>query len=627
MKRTLLQRLTRSGRFVLTGWMLVAGITQSNLLTAAENESKLPAKAEAAEVATEVDRLLEAGFAAEKVAPARKAGDEDFLRRASLDLTGTIPTSREVTLFGLDPSPDRRAKALERMLHSDAYADTWARYWRDVFFRRATNARAQLANDSFISWMRDNLKDGRAWDQIASDMITATGRVTDNGATALFFIQEGEVENVTGEVARVFLGIQMQCANCHDHPWDRWKREQFHELAAFFPRAGLRQETPMDFRSFAVVSVDADQGEPGQRLQMLKEGVDRTFAFADRNRDGRLSKEEAQFGPLGRQFELLVRIGDKDKDGALTKTEIKEMPEPMPMPGRGATEHFMSDLNNPAAKGKRMEPKFFLTSATPKTGLDDLDRRELFSQYLTSAQNEWFSKAFVNRMWAELTGHGFYSPVDDMGPDRTAVNPEVLELLSKQFAAHGYDIRWLMQTIALTATYQRQIQPVDESGKTPPFVAASPTRLRGDQVFQAFTTAVGVEPIQPRGFIRGPMAGGPGRLRSPRDQFGELFGFDPSTPQADITGTVPQALFFMNSPVVASQTKADGGTRLAEILKKYPNDKDAIAELYLMVLSREPSEKELTIASDYIASVNQRNEAFEDLLWSLLNSSEFLSRR
>ena len=124
------------------------------------------------------------------------------------------------------------------------------------------------------------------------------------------------------------------------------------------------------------------------------------------------------------------------------------------------------------------------------------------------------------------------------------------------------------------------------------------------------------------------MAGGPGRRAgSPRDQFGQLFGFDPSTPQADITGTVPQALFMMNAPQINAQISATGLTRLAALLRKFPDNDDAASELYLMVLSREPSEKERKIVADYVAEVGNRNEAFEDLMWSLLNSSEFLSKR
>lgn len=619
----------------LAGLMALAGWNQSLTPVQAEEPAKeIPVKAGelrqvsgADQVAAAVDALLQKAFEEAKVTPAGPASDEDFLRRVSLDLTGTIPSARDVTLFGLDPSPDRRAQAIERMLASDAWAENWARYWRDVLFLRATNMRAGLASQAFLDWMKTNLQQNRHWDEIATDIITATGPVTENGATALFYIQEAEPENVAGEVSRIFLGIQMQCANCHDHPWDGWKREQFHELAAFFPRTALRQQSPGDIRTFELVSVNATPGDPGERLQQLKAGVDRIFAFADRNRDGRLEKSEAGTTPLSRGFDLLLQAGDKNKDGALSKAEIREMPAPpAPMMRRGATEHMMADLNNPAAPGTRIDPKFFINDAAPEPGLSDLERRETLARYLTSTGTEWFSKAFVNRMWTELTGEGFYTPVDDMGPDRKAVHPEVLDLLAAQFTAHDYDIRWLMKAIALTSAYQRQIRPQDPSGETPPFAAASPTRLRGDQVYQSLTTSLGLEPVA-NAAARGMAGGGPFARRSPREQFSELFGFDPSTPQADVTGTIPQALFLMNGAVIQSQIRATGNTRLAALLRTYPDDMDALAELYLLVLSREPSEQERRIATEHIASVGNRGEAFEDLLWSLINSSEFLSRR
>lgn len=117
------------------------------------------------------------------------------------------------------------------------------------------------------------------------------------------------------------------------------------------------------------------------------------------------------------------------------------------------------------------------------------------------------------------------------------------------------------------------------------------------------------------------------RRSSGRSQFLSLFGFDPSTPQEDITGKVPQALFLMNSPLIDAMVRAGGNTKLARILQKHPDNNDAVAEIYLLVLAREPSDAELRICRDYITKVGNRAEACEDLMWSLINSSEFLSRR
>lgn len=582
------------------------------------------------DVAAEIDRLISKELKASQIELAGVCADEDFLRRVTLDLAGTLPSSRDVTLFGLNPDESKREKTIDRLLQTDEYAAAWARYWRDVIFLRATNMRAGIANQSFVNWMTDNLQKNRSWADIATDMLTATGDVRENGGTALIFAQEGSPEDVAGEVSRIFLGIQLQCANCHDHPWDRWKREQFHELTAFFPRISVRPvREDNQLRSYEIVSVDRSTS-PQDRFQALKDNADRIFRFTDRNRDGKLTKNEVNRGPLSRVFDVLLERGDRNKDGGLSLTELKAVEFPMRMQvGRGSTEHFMADLNDPSSPGQKIEPKFFVTGYAPESGLADLDRREQFTKSLISSDNEWFSRAFVNRMWAELTGEGFYTPIDDMGPDRSAAFPEVLDLLSAQFRSNGYDIQWLMKTIALTGTYQRKIQSAKPGTEAIPFASATATRLRGDQLYSSIITVLGGEnaPARGRGMQMGTGGGMYRGARSPRDQFSQLFGFDPSTPQSDVTGNIPQALFMMNSPLLAGQINARGFTRLSGLLRRFPDDEDAIHELYIMVLSREPSERELRITTEYLAEVGNREEAFEDLMWSLLNSSEFLSKR
>lgn len=586
------------------------------------------AQESAAEVAAEVDSLIAKELNATETSPAALSTDEDFLRRVTLDIAGTLPSARQVTLFGLDPSRSKRAKLIEELLASNEYADTWARYWRDVILVRATNQRAPLVSRPFLSWMTDSLKENKGWDEITTEILTASGDIRENGDTALMFAQEGVTEDIAGEVSRIFLGIQLQCANCHDHPWDSWKRKQFHELAAFFPRVAIRPvREEQRVVTYLVASADTSR-DPRSRFADLKERAPGIVRFYDRNRDGKLTKAEVSQGPLARPFEALLARGDTNKDGGLSLAELQAVDFPVPnQAGRGSAEHFMADLSNPSSPGTKIDPKFFVTRATAKTGLEDLERREMLAEYLTSTRNEWFARAFVNRMWCELTGEGFYMPIDDMGPERSASFPDVLDLLAAQFVRHDYDIKWLIRTIVLSETYQRQIQTAEPGGT--PFASATATRLRGDQLYNSILKVMGGENANPRAMASRNMTGQGmyRRARDPRDQFSLLFGFDPSTPQADITGNVPQALFMMNSPQINGQIRANFGTRLAQLVRKYRDNQDAVSELYLMVLAREPTVKEMAICREYIGEVGNRNEAFEDLMWSLVNSSEFISKR
>ncbi len=595
---------------VLTAGMLAAGATRTNA-------------DDAQSVAGRVDALILQELKKTNTQPAKRTSDEDFLRRVTFDLTGTTPSPGEVTLFGLDPDSAKREQLIDRLLKSDDFATNWSRYWRDVIFTRATNMRAVLARGPFEKWMAEQLKDNVGWDAIATELITATGDVTENGQTALIFAQEGQASEIAAETSRIFLGIQIQCANCHDHPTDSWNRKQFHELAAFFPRIGVRRIQEDNKRSFEIVSVNAQRSRRGG----IAENPERFFRFLDKNRNGKITKNEVASTQLARFFDRLLQRGDLNKDGGLSLTELKKLPPPMQnQPGRGSAEHFMPDLSNPSSQGTKIDPVFFATSRTLRSGADDMERRESLSKYLTSADNKWFAIAYVNRIWAEMLGEGFYMPIDDIGPEREARYPQVLKLLSEQFVAHDYSIMWLFRTIANTETYQRNIRARNAFDGSPPFASATPTRLRADQLYSALLKVLGgnEQNNAPRGRqMAGPYAG----RRSPRNGFNQLFGFDPSTPQEDITGNVPQALFLMNSSLLNNAIRAVGNTRLSQILKDTKNDEDAIDELYLLTLAREPSAKEMKICLEYLGEVKNRNEAYEDLMWSLLNSSEFLSKR
>jgi hypothetical protein len=518
-----------------------------------------------AEAAKQVDRALaqETSGAAAKAAIPR-IGDAGYLRRVTLDLAGRVPTADEVTLFVLDSAADKRGKVVSDLLADDEFGKTWGRYWRDVIMYRSSNPQGQISSTPLEQFLTEALNKEPNWKQIATKIITATGDVREKGETALIMAQEGKAEETTAEVARIFLGIQIQCAQCHDHPTDRWKREQFHELAAFFPRLAVRQVRDGDRRSFEVVSVNRQGfGRPGQ-------------------------------GGRG-----------------------------------GRTEHYMPDLDNPAARGKLMTPKFFATSFQFQTGKTDEERRATLSDVLTGEKNPWFSQAIVNRVWAEMVGEGFYEPVDDMGPDRPCSAPNTLKLLGEQFAANDHNVKWLFETIASTEAYQRESRQRRTEDETP-FAANCHQRLRGDQLFAALIQVLGISE-QALGGGGGRRGGGGGfgfGFGGARAGFNRTFGFDPSTPKDDVTGSIPQALFMMNAPGVNSAIDARRpGSVLGKILSDNKDDKAAVVELYLRCLSREPKPGELKTCLEHIGTVKERGEAFEDLLWALVNSTEFQHRK
>jgi hypothetical protein len=549
-----------AGCWLSPGWaggLLLPGIAHA--ATTADPAAEAPAAIQSA--AQQLDALLarEVYLKHPKSEPAPMVGDEAFLRRATLDLIGIRPSPADMALFLLDPSADRRQSLVDRLLADPRFGRNWGRYWRDVVMYRRSEDRALLASASLESFLTESLNKNLGWDRVAQAMIAATGNVAESGPTGLIVAQAANADDVASEVSRIFLGIQIQCAQCHDHPTDRWKREEFHEFAAFFPRLQLRPVfKDGQMRGLEVVSLD--------------------------------------FEPRFRR---------------------------PAMAGRGSLEHFMPDLKDPNGKGKLMTPAFFATGRKLRTGSSDRERRTSVSQWITSRDDGWFAKAFVNRVWAELTGEGFYEPVDDLGPGRPCAAPETLNYLAGQFAAHAYDVKWLYRTIAATSLYARQCRPRRNATQAP-FLANCAQPLRGDQLFDILLTSLQVD-LQGMAFNRG--SGPYARFGGPRFQFDTVFGYDPSQRRDEISGSIPQALTLMNSQLV--NRALDGrnpSTMLGQLISQFKNDDLVVSELYLRCLARDPTERELAVARDHVRSVGERAEALEDILWGIVNRTEFIQR-
>lgn len=614
---------------LLCGWlMLVVAMTA----TPAIGADRPPTPAE---TAATVDALMADEFHRVGVEVAARCNDADFLRRISLDILGQIPTPASLRSFLADTSPTKREALVTQLLEREAYGENWARYWRDVVYS-TTELRGRIGQPQFEAWIGEQLNTDQGWDRVATAMITATGKSTEHGETAIFAAHQAQPEEVAAEVSRIFLGIQLQCANCHNHPTDIWKREQFHELAAYFPRVTYQLTRTGDGPQVEIASL-APARERGRAF--FREHPDQLFRRFDDNHDQRLTKAEVQAvaermgegaKQFARQFDRLLKLADRDQDQQLSLEELKAVPMPN-RPGRGRIEHHMPDLNQPGSEGAVMHPRFFVNQSSPGEQRSDDERRSELARQLTSTENPWFARAFVNRIWTELLGDGFYTPVDDLGPTRTARFPAVLDQLAADFVRNQHQPKWLIETIIRTAAYQRALGDSPTAEESLPFQSASATRLRADQVFDSLLQALSEPEDDARRLARQAAqnaknktgAGGPAGMRI---RFDRTFGVDPSTPKADVITSVPQALVLMNGQPLRQAISAKGRGRLSQLLRSQSQDAAVVDELFASVLCRMPTASETEQALAHVGQVG-REVGFEDLYWALLNTTEFVSRR
>jgi len=513
----------------------------------------------------QLDALVEASLAPSGVPLAALTNDVEFVRRVYLDVVGKLPTPEQTRAFVVTREPDKRAKLIDHLLASPDYGANWARYWRDVIRYRATSDGNRAHFPVLEEWLAAQLSANRPWDKVAHDLITATGKDEENGAVVFAESHETQPVELAGEVSRIFLGVQIQCAQCHDHPTDSWKRQQFHEFAAFFAGAKMRRVNPP-----------------------------------------------------------------------------KENPPVFRVAFEGKPQYKMPDLKDPQ-KQVPVAPKFFLGDAAElPAGLTAAERHERVADLITAADNPWFARAYVNRVWFTLMGDAFYTPVDDLGPERTAKAPEVLDALASHWQRGGYDVRGLYRTLLNTKTYQREVRSTFTAAGRTPFAANCPSRLPADQILNSLVQALRL----PAGNNDGKAATAEAKAaakdaaaaaglkknqgRGPngvRNAFNALYGVDPSTPGDDLLGTIPQALMMMNGPQINKAIEARNGTVLGEILDATADNRVALNALYLRVLARDPTPKEVQVCGRHLDGVGVRREAFEDILWTLINSTEFITRR
>lgn len=473
--------------------------------------------------------------------------DAEFLRRLSFDLIGRQPTLAEQQAFAADQSADRDAKAIERLLASEEFGRNWANYWSDTIAYRVPPPELTYLNyEPLKKWLADKLNQNAPWHEVVRELIVATGKIDDVPAATFVGYHAANATNLAGETSRIFLGQQIGCAQCHDHPFDRWQRAQFHELAAFFARS--KSKLPWNDGGATVVS-SADKGE-----------------------------------------------------------------------------YLMPDMADPFKKGTAMSPTVLDGDPLGK-GKSDLERREELAAWVTAKENPWFAKALTNRIWARMMGRGFYEPIDDLGDSQTPLWPEVHMALADHFRASDHDLKDLFRLIASTGAYRRGVRTANSQNVES--AIAAPLRLRGDEVFAAL--AVGVDlpnvtppKVEPTAEIRFPPP-----PQSTRDLVNAAFGNDPSFAPFDAPRTMSQALWMMNNEQLQKQIDAspDSGTMLAELLKSESDDAQAVQKLYQRVLAREAKDSEVSLAIEHVKKLGDREAAFEDLLWALVNSAEFTTRR
>jgi hypothetical protein len=402
--------------------------------------------AEPADIAKEIEKHVQAKLAEAKIPASPAADDAEFLRRVYLDITGRIPTYDQAVAFLDDKSEDKRTKLTDELLSRPEYGLHFATKWRDLMIDRSSDMNQVRGNYSweFITWLAKQLNDDRGWNELVTEMLVAEGEAKTNPATTLILANRmndfPRPEILIGSTGKLFLGIQIGCAQCHDHPYiDEWHQDDFWGLAAFFSQ--LRDHN-MD-------------GNGGSRAPVLKEG-----AIEDAERAKRYTS----------QLKRLALI-----------------------PAEPGAKIAVPDGSAPGETLRMVNAKFLLGDEPDMA--EEGPYRPQFAAWLTADDNPYFAKATVNRLWAHFFAVGLVNPIDDMSPINKPTHPELLELLAKELVASNFHLKHLIRSICNSPAYQRTSRPLPENAAdTSLFSHHAVKPLSADQMVDALSIASGRTP-------------------------------------------------------------------------------------------------------------------------------------
>jgi hypothetical protein len=485
-----------------------------------------------------IDELVFAKLQTLGIPPSAVCDDSTFLRRASVDIAGHLPTPDEVHAFLADEDPAKRDKLVDRLVESAGYADYFANKWSAVLRNKRRNDNQKRGTFAFHSWIRDSLYYNKPYNEFVGEILAASGEVGQN-PPVIWYREVKDAEQQVEDAAQLFLGLRIQCARCHHHPFEKWSQDDYYGFAAFFSRVGRKNGTqPDEQRIFH---------NPGSA-------------------SARNPKSGATLKPTGLDAEPLDLAADKD----------------------------------------------------PRRSLAD---------WMSAPSNPFFASSLVNRYWKHFFDRGLVDPEDDMRVTNPASNPELLEALAKHFIESGFDLKDLVRTIAKSTTYQLSSEPNEYNlSDKQNYSRYYPKRLTAEVLYDALNQATNTT----AGF--GGLPAGTRAVELPDQGVNNYFLTVFGRPQSDTAcecersqeANLAQSLHLLNSSEVQGKLSNAGG-RAAELAKESDRSiPEKIAELYYWVYSRAPIDDEVAIARAHIEKTENKQQAYEDILWALVNTKEFL---
>ena len=451
----------------------------------------------------DIDRLINAELKKQNSKANPPISDEIFLRRIYLDLCGRIPTPEEADLFHAQKSQDKRSLLIDSLLMSEGYNSDQLNYWSDIL--RIYRERGHtLDSAAYHLWLRKSINDNKPYDKLVSQLVSARGKVWDNGAVGYYVRDRGMPLDNMSNTVRIFLGVRLECAQCHDHPFDDWTQKDYYKMAAFSygvitPNIGYEKNSNRykANRSFSQKEREAYHAVAGKKMPFINSQKN-LQANVKRYDQKRRQKYLKRMNLTEQQFKEKVTLGIE----AIEKTKKQTYAEKQAMNqlyGRTNNSQAQEDTK----RALKLPHDYQYDNAKPHdviqpetmfgTKIDlaktDKNKLEAYAAWMTSKENPNFAKTVANRLWAKIFGVGVINPVDDMAGYTKNSNPELLNYLEKLIKDLDFDLKVYQGILTKTKAYQREANRQEyDAGKPYYFPGPLLKRMSAEQIWDSLVS-------------------------------------------------------------------------------------------------------------------------------------------
>lgn len=522
----------------------------------------LASQAMAAELRDEIDAHVRSVWKKQGITPVATAEDGPFLRRVYLDLVGTVPGYAEALAFLDDKDPQKRSKLIDKLLADPRFAEQQSTKWDMVLFGRNPPGSYADSRKGFQDWLTRQFADNVPYDQWAKAILKAEGNTAEQGAPMYLVQYRNEPEDAADAVTRNFLGTQLGCARCHDHPFEDYSQTEFYGMAAFFVRLNVVEAGKVD----------------GQSKFYIGEKRTGEVLFTGPAKD----QVPGQKGdPVSAKFL---------KGDVVVEPEVPEGYE---------------------------DPRTFPSGKEPPK--PDFSRKDLLAEWIASSDNNRFNRTVANRVWSQYMGRGIVHPVEHFSEANEVTNPELLDTLTKQLVAHKYDLKWYIREICNSQAYQLSPYGGEVTDAMPKYYERARVRpLSAEELAAAWRSASGYEEIHKKDEKK------PGDVFSPFTSGYMLSYFGrPSNGVGDFQGGLQEHLYLNNGQVYSVIVSGEGGVYDAVMKAETPIE-ERVERLYVSILNRRPTPEEATKFAEFLTAEGANaSEQAKFAIWTLLTCSEF----